>query len=103
MAYDPSLCMLNFFDGNWLFTLPNQCTGQSCSWNVYGAPFFRDMPATLNAPTTYVCDNQFHNLTWPDPSPNPYHPNQNRYSCACGEPLNDFQFMTDKGYNGCFK
>ena len=101
MSYDPSLCMLSYFDGNWLFTLPNQCVGQQCSWNVYNAPFYNDTPPAFNMPLTYTCDNQLHPLNWTDVSTNPYHPGFNRYSCACGQPIQEYQFPTSKGIRGC--
>lgn len=96
MSFDPSLCMLSYHDGNWLFVLPNQCVGRSCLWNVYDAPFYHEMPSEFNHPLSYTCDNQLYNLNWTDPDAT-----LNRYSCICGGGIIDTTITTKNGPRTC--
>lgn len=99
MSYDDSLCFLSYLDGNWMFTLPNQCQGQNCTWNVFGAPYVtKVMPESFNRPFEYVCDNGLHTLGWLDAEDEPTL--QNNYLCTCGGPLSITHLDITAG-NGC--
>jgi hypothetical protein len=82
-------------DGDWLWMQSASYCSQSqnvsspaleCNWNLNQdydntrTPI--PIPASYSKTNTYLCDNNLHNLEWPESGVS-----QNRYICACGQAL----------------
>jgi hypothetical protein len=86
-------------DGDWYWVQQQSyCTGpsldsQNCTWNLAqgwqntATPVpIPGAPITYSYTNTYTCDNQLHELPWPDFRKG-FTPN--RYICACGQALSN--------------
>ncbi|UZJ51469.1 hypothetical protein CBS101457_000789 [Exobasidium rhododendri] len=100
-GYDPNVCYMEWPEGDWFWVQPaSYCSGasstsssQNCTWdlgqgwhNTKTPVPIPDAPYLYPYTNTYICDNQHHDLDWPDYRKG-FKPNH--YICACGQALSN--------------